>query len=313
MLSSKLKSYVVQGDIKRKALIKAAQDAASRASKVDEIRGDFKPDTILMGSTGIGKTHWTTDSLDKLDIKYVKIRGSVSFFNFCANLMLSHSEFIKKRNNSEEKLVLFIDDCDSLFQTEEGRNALKEMSEKQGPDRKLSYNKIIQEFLLSEAQLMVLDNYRPKNGGTGFSVDCNDMIFIFATNFALPTENEANSYSKKNPATPRANRLQSLAAIRRRFTCRDFILDKATNWGWLAHVTLTDNSLVKSILGDELYEKHKYEILNWVWNNWDVMTEHNLDTIKSLAMDVKEYGPDGYIDVWESSFIDGDLMKESLT
>ena len=311
MLSSKLKSYVVAGDIKRKALIKATKDAAERASKTDDVRGDFKPDTVLMGSTGIGKTHWTSMALDSSNVQYTTITGSTTFFNFCGNLMLAHYTFMKKRKNSDEKLVVNFQDCDFLFSNEEGRNALKEMAEKQGL-RKLTYGKIVQEHLMSESQLSVLDKYRPSNGGTGFSIDCNDMIFIFATNFKLPTENEANTYGKKNPATPRANSLMSLAAIRRRFTCRDFMLDKATNWGWLAYVTLNDSTLIQNLLGNKLYNKHKYEILNWVWSNWDEMTEHNLDTIKSLALDIKEYGPDGYIDVWESSFIDGDLLKESL-
>jgi hypothetical protein len=311
MLSSKLKSYVVAGDIKRKALIKATKDSALRSSEHDDIRGDFKIDTILMGSTGIGKTHWTKKSLDEADVNYIPIRGSVTFLHLCANLMVAHYHHIKERKSKDEKLVVFVDDCDSLFQTEEGRNALKEMSEKFGPDRKLSYNRIIQEFLLEPAQLDILDNYRPKNGGSGFSIDCNDIIFIFATNFALPTENEANTYAKKNPATPRANRLHSLAAIRRRFTCRDFILDKATNWGWLAHVALTDKALIEDILGKKDYDKHKYEILNWVWNEWDYMTEHNLDTIKSLAYSIKEYGTDGYIDSWEAEFLNGDLISES--
>jgi hypothetical protein len=311
MLSSKLKGYVVAGDIKRKALIKATKDAAERASKTDDVRGDFKPDTILMGSTGIGKTHWSKTALDFSGVNYTTITGSTTFFNFCANLMLAHHIFMKNRKNSDDKLVVNFQDCDFLFSNEEGRNALKEMAEKQG-DRKLTYGKIVQEHLMSESQLSVLDKYRPSNGGTGFSIDCNDMIFIFATNFKLPTENEANAYGKKNPATPRANSLMSLAAIRRRFTCRDFMLDKATNWGWLAYVTLNDPTLIQNMLGTKLYNTHKYEILNWVWSNWDEMTEHNLDTIKSLALDIKEYGPDGYVDVWESSFIDGNLLKESM-
>lgn len=311
MLSSKLKGYVVLGDIKRKALIKATKDAASRSSIQDDIRGDFKIDTILMGSTGIGKTHWTTNSLDEANVNYIKIRGSVTFLTLCANLMLAHHYHLQQRISKDEKLVVFIDDCDTLFQTEDGRNALKEMSEKAGPDRKLSYNRIIQEHMLEPDHLEILPSYKPTNGGIGFSVDCNDMIFIFATNFALPTENEANAYAKKNPATPRANRLQSLAAIRRRFTCRDFILDPATNWGWLAYVTLTDDTLIKNILGKKAYDKHKYEILNWVWTEWNKMTEHNLDTIKSLAYSIKEYGPDAYIDSWESEFLNGDLLKES--
>jgi hypothetical protein len=311
MLSSKLKSYVIAGDIKRKALIKATKDAAARSSEIDDIKGYFKIDTILMGSTGIGKSHWTKKSLDESDVNYITIRGSVRFLVLCADLMLAHHLHIKQRKNKDEKLVVFIDDCDTLFGSEEGRNALKEMSEKQGPDRKISYNRVIQEQFLEPQHLEILEEYRPKNGGMGFSVDCNDVIFIIATNYKLPTENEANNYAKLHPATPRANAKLSLAAIRRRFTCRDFVLDKATNWGWLAYVTLNDKTLIEKILGKEDYTAHKYEILNWIWTEWDNLTEHNLDTIKDLAYKIKEYGPDGYIDIWESEFHNGDLVNDS--
>ena len=88
-------------------------------------------------------------------------------------------------------------------------------------------------------------------------------------------------------------------------------MDKATNWGWLAYVTLNDKTLIEKILGKEDYTAHKYEILNWIWTEWDNLTEHNLDTIKDLAYKIKEYGPDGYIDVWEAEFLNGDLVNDS--
>ena len=309
MFSSKQQGYIVAGKQKRHALIRATKDAAERAVKTNEIRGDFRIDTILMGSTGIGKTHWTKKSLDEIGIPYRMVRGSNTFFQFAGDLMIEHYGFTNRKNKQpNEKLVIFVDDCDSLFKDKEGRNALKSMSEKAG-NRVLQYNKVIQEFMLTPLQLEILDKYRYKNGSQGFEVDCNEMIFIFATNFALPSENYANNYIKDNGPTDRANRLMDLAAIRRRFTCKDFVLDKESNWGWLSEVTLNDG-LVDDILIGSSSKYQKEEILTWVWNNWDYMTEHNLDTIKDLAYRIKEY-PTNYVDSWEADYIDADLMVKS--
>ena len=311
MLSLELKGYIKAGDMKRKALLTATSECAMRTQIAieDDIRDGHRIDTILMGTTGIGKTEWIRRALKAANVPHIKIRGSVSFLTLCANLMLAHHQFKKKKTDAQQKMVVVIDDCDTPFQTEEGRNALKEMTEKFGETRKLSYNRIIQEHLLRPDHLEILDLYRPKDGGVGFQVDCNDFIFIISTNFMIPTENDANVYAAKNPASPGANKRLSLAAIRRRFTVRDFILPKHINWGWLAHVALSDETLVKNILGAKLYKSHINDILYWMWINWEQMTEHNLDTVKSLAYAVKE-NPEDFIDRWESEFIDG--MKMSI-
>lgn len=309
MLSLQLKSYVQAGEIKRNALLAATTDCAHRTQIAieDDIRDGHRIDTILMGTTGIGKTEWIMRALKAANVPFIKIRGSVSLLTLSANLMLAHYQFQKKKTNSQQKMVVVIDDCDSPFASEEGRNALKEMTERFGESRKLSYNRIIQEHMLRPDHLEILDKYRPTDGGVGFQVDCNDFIFIISTNFMIPTENDANEYARKNPASAGANKRLSLAAIRRRFTVRDFILPKHINWGWLAHVALTDETLIKDKIGAKLYKSHINELLYWMWINWEQMTEHNLDTVVSLAYAIKE-NPNDYIDRWESEFMDGMKM-----
>jgi hypothetical protein len=54
MFTSKQKSFIVEGKKKRRALIEATIEAANRALEENELRGEFKIDTILSGSTGIG-------------------------------------------------------------------------------------------------------------------------------------------------------------------------------------------------------------------------------------------------------------------
>lgn len=309
MFSSKLQGYQNDGKQKRNALIRATKEAAEKAKKVDELRGSFRIDTILMGSTGIGKTYNVEKALEDAKIKAVKITGSQSFFHFAGLLMVEHYLFSRRKNKKpNEKLIILADDCDSFFKDKEGRNTLKSISSKEG-SRVLQYNKAIPEHLLTELQLEILENYRYQNGAQGFEIDCNDMMFIITTNFALPSENRAKQVSDANPASDRANKLMDLAAIRRRFTCKDFMLDKPTNWGWLAEVTMNEGLIDDIFQGMSEFEItfRKEEILTWVWNNWDIMTEHNLDTIRDLALRMKS--SKNYIDSWDADYLDPELER----
>ena len=44
-------------------------------------------------------------------------------------------------------------------------------------------------------------------------------------------------------------------------------------------------------------------LLDWMWNNWDKMTENNLSTIEKMAVIMKKY-PEDYRDRWERALID---------
>lgn len=302
MFTSKEKSFIVEGKKKRRALIEATIEAAQRALEENELRGEFKIDTILSGSTGIGKTHNIMKAFKKAKVTPVVIQGNQSMFDFSTMLMLHHYKFQqnKKKNPNLKKLIVIADDCDSFFKNDDTLNILKGMTGK-GDSRKLQYNKAIQEHMMTPEMLAILDEYRFSSGKLGFEIPCEDIVFVLTTNFSLPTEKYAKDYIAKSGPTARANRLNHLAAIRRRFNTKDFMLNKYENWGWLAEVTLNDG-LVDDVLTTSQSELQKYIILNWVLNKWDEMTESNLDTIRDLALKMVQY-PNEYRDVWEADYL----------
>jgi len=303
--TSKQKSAIVDGQQKRNALIRATKEAAKRATEINELRGSFKCDTILSGSTGIGKSYNIEKAFEDNNIPAIKLTGTQSMFAFSTRLMLEHHIFQSTREESgQQKLIVLVDDCDSFFQSKDNINILKGMTGKEG-SRVLQYNKAIQEHMMTPEMLTILDQYRNPNGAQGFTVNCDDIVFFLTTNFNLPSENRANAVAKESGGSNRANRLLDLAAVRRRFSCKDFILDKDVNWGWIAEVALNDGLL--DFLGDdELGQFKKFTVLDWMWNNWSHMMEHNLDTVYDLALHMQE-SPMEYKDIWEADYIDRDL------
>lgn len=300
--SSKLNGYIVDGRQKRNGLVRATIETAKNAVATNSIRGTFRVDTILSGTTGIGKSHLTQQALTEAGVHYVRISGSESMFHFACLLMLEHYIFFSTKRSPDERLIVFIDDCDSFFKDKDSINILKGMTGKQG-DRVLQYNKAIQEHLMSPMQISILDSYRHPNGAMGFSVNCDQVVFIMTTNFNLPTENYANDFLQKHGPTSRANRLMDLAAIRRRFNCKDFVLDKNTNWGWLAEVVFNDGLIDFLGTGTKAMRQKKY-ILEWIYSNWESMVEHNLDTVTDLAYKMLEH-PTDFNDVWEADYLQG--------
>jgi hypothetical protein len=123
------------------------------------------------------------------------------------------------------------------------------------------------------------------------------MVFIFTTNLTLPTEKEAKDYLRVKGQTSHAGKKMDLAAVRRRVQVRNFVLPKKPNWGWLVEVALNDGGL--DILPDEM---SKMILLDWLWNNWDNMTETNLSTLEKMAIMMIRH-PDNYRDKWERAFI----------
>jgi hypothetical protein len=134
-------------------------------------------------------------------------------------------------------------------------------------------------------------------GEHGFIIPCDNFIFIFTTNFQLPYENAVNDAQRRNGGSAAANRKMDLSAIRSRTITKDFLLDKETNWGWIAQVALSDEGL--HMLERE---EDKIILLDWMWNNWEIMKEHNIRTIEKLAYEMIDY-PESYRDNWEYDFL----------
>jgi hypothetical protein len=307
--STKQKAAQIEGKKKRRALIKATEEAAQRAVNASVLDQEDKIDTILSGSTGIGKTWNTEKALEGLEFKpnedYVLLQGNHSMTAFAIKLMMAHRTFTLNKKNEDETLIVMVDDCDTFFSNKDSRNILKGMTGRRGT-RRLQYNKILPEHMLTDRQHAVLEHYRHTDGSPGFTISCDDVAFIFTTNFKFPTENQASAELAKNGPTNRANALQDLAALRSRCKTKDFMLDKAINWGWIVEVALNDG-LLDMLNETEDPEFSKYRLLDWVLNNWDNMTEHNLRTISDMGRMMIKY-PDSYIDEWEADFVEGNTL-----
>lgn len=286
-LSSQQKEAIRKGAMKRQGLIREAKKAANRAAG-KAVREEYL-DTILAGTTGIGKTFNIEKAIEELGVPSITLKGNKSMFAFGGDLMLLHSRMPKGT-----KMALIIDDCDSFFENKENINILKGMTGKAGT-RQFQYNKKINEHSFTEAQLSVMEQYQVE-GMHGFTVPTDDFIFIFTTNFNLPFESDAKEALDRG-VSAKANRLQDLAAIRGRFNVKDYQLDFETNWGWIAEVALNDNGL--PMLESEL---QIIILLDWMWNNWHNMTETNIRTIEKMAYEMVDY-PDEYRDNWEADFL----------
>lgn len=285
--SSAQKEAIRKGAQKRKSLIREASRAAQRAAG-QETRTDYL-DTILAGTTGIGKTYNVEKSIEDLGVPSLTLKGNKSMFAFGGDLMLLHSQMPKGT-----KLALIVDDCDSFFENKENINILKGMTGKTG-SRQFQYNKKINEHMFTEMQMAVMEQYQTP-GMHGFTVPTDDFVFIFTTNFKLPYESDAKEILEKNGPSGKANKQLDLAAIRGRFNVKDMFLQFEENWGWIAEVGLNDGGL------EMINEEQRMILLDWMYNNWNDMTETNIRTIEKMAYEMIDY-PDEYRDNWEADFL----------
>ena len=284
--STKQKHAIEIGSKKRDSLIRESIKASDRAAG-KSVRTEYL-DTILAGTTGIGKTYNVEKAIAGTDIPYITMKGNKSMFAFGADLMVLHSQI-----PAGKKMALIIDDCDSFFENKESINILKGMTGKLGT-RQFQYNKKINTGSFTDLQNALMEEYQTE-GMHGFTVNCDNFIFIFTTNFVLPTELEAKALQSKG-ASAKANKMLDLVAIRGRFNTKDFELTKEENWGWLAEVGLNDGAL------DMLSKDDAMLLLDWVYTNWFDMKESNIRTIEKMAYEMVDY-PKDYRDIWEADFL----------
>ena len=299
--SKEQKTCMENGSSIRRHMIDTIKEVVQEAVTEETVNDydEYYKDAVISGSMGIGKTYNAVKELNALGIYPAIIKGNQSIANLAGALMTYHYRFVHSEDYKPgKKLVIMFDDCDALFENSNNINILKGMTGKPG-DRMFQHNVQINPHQYSEFQQTILEQYQPANGSSGIHVDCNDIVFIFTTNFVLPTEKQAKDYMAAKGNTPQGRKKQDLAAIRRRIApTPTFILNKKVNWGWIAEVGLNDNGL--DILKDE---SQKMMLLDWMWNNWDHMTETNISTMEKMAIMMLKY-PNNYRDRWEMSLLD---------
>ena len=259
-------------------------------SKLPQLRdNDNYPHKFIYGYPGIGKTYEINKHLETSNVNYVMVTGNVSMFAMGVQLAV-----INYLNPSQEKVIVFCDDVDTLVATESSCNQLK--SALHG-SRKFTYEKSLQSQWgsLSEIQKEAIKHHQ-EEGKLGFTVDCKTMSFILVSNIQLPTDDEVRDAREKGKS--KASLLAHKNAIRSRCMVQDFSLTNAELWGWIADVVLRTDCLKQF----DLDQEEKFIMLNFIWDNWEQLTERSIRLIEKMAILKKEY-PDSFQSVWEIDFL----------
>ena len=282
--STEQKIAIELGRKERRRLIKECKRIANRLGNVEFLE---YIDSLIAGDSGVGKTYNITRMLDELGIRYEKFSGNASIFGLMGRLMLLHAH-----KPAGEKMVVFLDDCDFLFQPE-NLNILKLMTSTQKTDRCFEYTKKISPKSFTEGVQQVLDQYLLDGGDTpGLVIPCDEFIFVIASNKVL-----ANDQTIKDMTRSQKAKAEHELAIRGRFRMYDFELNKESKWGWLYDVAINDNGLY--MLEDE---DQKLYLLDWVWQNWDRMKETSVRTIQKMGFEIVEDSEE-YKDNWELDYL----------
>ena len=258
--------------------------------KIPHIKEEDKyPHKFVYGFPGIGKSYEISRQLEKSGVRYVMVTGNVSMFAF--GIQLAVINFL---NPQQERVIVFCDDVDTLVATETSCNILK--SALHGP-KVFTYEKSLQSQWsnLSELQRESIKHHQ-EDGKMGFQVPTSSMSFLLVSNIQLPTDDEVRLAREKNKS--KSSLLAHKNAIRSRCMVQDFSLSNSELWGWISDVVLNTDCLIQF----ELTEIEKYTILDFLWDNWELLTERSIRLIEKMAIIKKEY-PDNYQTVWEIDFL----------
>ena len=169
-METKISEAIKRGKLVRKRLIKTVE----RAVTVDTT--DVYPHTYIYSPPGLGKTHTVKSHLNKLGVEHYEISGAMSMFAFGVSLA------VIRYNRPTGKIIINVDDCDGIFKNEENINIMKNVL---SGSRTFTYNKSVKTLLTqySELQQDAVEHFSGEEQ-VGFSVPCNDFIFIFTSNFS---------------------------------------------------------------------------------------------------------------------------------
>jgi len=278
--TKKQEHLIEMGALKRNRLIQLANKAAN-ATLDSKYRH-----TYIYSPPGLGKTFTVEKSVENTGVNFVTISGNISMFSFGIQLAVTNHIIPK-----DEQVVVIIDDCDEILKNEINVNIMKNVL---SGKEVYAYEKSLQSQWnnLSDLQKESVEKHSSP-ARMGFLVPTDRFVFIFTSNFKLATDDEVKIAREKGQA--RANMKAHHNAIRSRCKPADFELNDDEQWGWIADVILNEDCV-------ELSDDDKIILLDWMYNNWDNMTERSIRTAEKMAEVISE-DPTGYRDTWEIDYL----------
>jgi hypothetical protein len=241
------------------------------------------PHTYIYSPPGLGKTYSVQKELGQYSVKNIEITGAQSMYAFGIHLATI------KYLIPNEKVIILVDDCDTIFKNEENINIMKNIL---SGNRSFAYHKNIESQIntLSGTQLEAVQSFRNETQ-LGFQVPTDNFVFIITSNIKLPTDEDVYGKGGKNNPTAKKTHLY---AIRSRCNTVDFELTKYQHYGWIADVVLNEF--------DSLNDNIKNEIVNWLWENWDNLNERSIRTVEKMIQ-IYELNFNSYVELWNMDFL----------
>lgn len=281
--STKQHQAMANGALKRQRLKKIAQKASNPKTSADY------PHTYIFSPPGLGKTHTVNESIAQTGVPFQEVSGNISMFAFGVSLAVIDELYPKG-----QRVVINVDDCDEILKNETNCNIMKNVL---AGSKTYKYEKSLQSQLknMTDIQQQAIESHSSPDK-MGFEVPCERFVFIFTSNFKLPTDDEVREAREKG--LQKAVLMGHRNAIRSRCQTNDFDLSWEEQWGWISDVILNEDCVDNKLSTVD----EKMLLLDWMYNNWDQMTERSIRTAEKMA-DIMLEDPTGYRDSWEIDFL----------
>jgi hypothetical protein len=248
----------------------------------------------IAGQPGVGKTY----TVEALAENYPKIylltlKGQMKVWAFIKTIAVNLYKLPKGM-----KLVVYIDDFNHMFKaSSEFLDIFKIAMDKVSGDC-LEYNTSLgaQYAGCEDFEKEAIDYWKSLDPDrTGFRIPFDGRVkFIFTMNTPLPGKQEMD---KLEVGSDKWIKLNNRAAIRSRTTYEDLVMDKKTYWGWICEVVW--NNPTTMCVGAT--EDQRYEMMTWLWDNWDVASETSLRFVEEQMWEIMKNHPtkSAYRTRWE--------------
>jgi hypothetical protein len=294
-LSTKQTVAIAAGKRQKQKLVRDCKNAV-RSLELD-LR---QKHTYIYGPSGIGKTYNAVKAIEDSGVVFREISGGISLYYLGIELATTAWMF------PNQPVVVIIDDCDEIFKDAKSINMFKGiLGGDSGRGAKYSYNKRVRMQELGEEGDEVYDAVASFRKGVGFEVPLDNFTFIITSNVKLPYDSTVDALKKEVKidgrvemvATNASIKAGHLAPIRGRCQTKDFKLSKEENWGLIAAVTLEEGVCKKCSDEQTIF------ILNYIWNNWDNMTETSIRTVEKMSDTLQIEGEDDIVDIFDMDFL----------
>jgi hypothetical protein len=254
------------------------------AERVDNFYRKMDHHLYIAGQPGVGKT-WTAEATASKypNVYLLIIKGGMKPWAFIKTIAVN----VYLLRNTGTKLAVFIDDMNNIFKANsEFLDMFKIAMDKKSGDR-IEYNTSL------GAQLDACEDFEreaieywksldPRR--TGFVIPFSGNVkFIFTMNTPLPGKQEMD---KLEVGSDKWIKLNNRAAIGSRVKYENLTMDKNTYWGWISYVVWKQQ---KTMCAGATIDQ-RYEMLTWLWDNWDVVRETSLRFVEEQMWDImKDY------------------------